>query len=95
MDAFNDDIKFRCEKELVARAERLALHRRRKFSDFCRLAFEEYLDAAEKAEGLPPLDMDRLPVKQQEKPINSKPASKQKGILGRASDKVRRQPPKS
>lgn len=50
--ALDSEIKFRCEAELVARFERIAVLERRKTSDLARLVFEDYVAALESKLGI-------------------------------------------
>ena len=44
--------KFRCDADLLARFERIATLRRRRFADFSRMVFEDFVSAEERALGL-------------------------------------------
>jgi hypothetical protein len=61
-EPFDDEIKFRCYKALVARSVRLAKKARRKHADWLRLGMDDYLNIEEKKLGLPQITPKEIEV---------------------------------
>lgn len=71
MGEFDDIIRFRCPRKLVARLERLAKLHRRDSADLYRIIMEDYCDAEEKTLQLPPLAI--YPPDQRAAALNEEP----------------------